>query len=347
MKKGSIGSSQIASTIILVCIDKECSLVKVACASPSNALSARMFREDLISCDGVPAGLFIQNILHALTSSGDSIDFQLLHLLERCKNVVQESILLLAAKSASFCDPRETIAESWFQVSAVVASSLVPPHELKTSLLVDTLVATFHLLLMSSMAKTQEERLRDPVMSLDGPQTLALISFLTAFLSQEQALVNHVLKLAAAHFAMESTAELNPEVVPFVILSSLLYRGCSGALPPWAIESMPELYSLFFDATGKNPDLFARLLRASMETTAATQLGAVAMGQPIAGPLFATMNAKTKDEFAVEALLVLNRTDGSQWRMLKAMIKRICGGKKKETDYGQKPPYTKWEFERV
>jgi hypothetical protein len=185
MRKDSIGSSQTAATIIFACIGKECSIVKVACVSPSKARCAVMFREYLISSDGVPAGVFIQNILHALTSSGDSIDLQLLYLLERCKNVVHESILLHAPKSATFCDPRETIAESWFQVATVVATSVVPPHEVKTSLLTDVLVVTFHLLLMSSMAKTQEERLRDPVMSLDGPQTLALISFLTALLSQD------------------------------------------------------------------------------------------------------------------------------------------------------------------
>jgi hypothetical protein len=184
-------------------------------------------------------------------------------------------------------------------------------------------------------------------MSLDGPQTLALISFLTAFLSQEQALFKHVLKQAVMDLAVETKVLLDAELIPFVILGSLLFRGCSGALPPWAIEAMPELYSLFFDVTGKNPELFARVLRASMETTATKQLGAVAIGQPLAGPLFAAMNTRTKDEFASEALLVLNRTDGGQWRMLKAMVKRLCGGKKKETDYGQKPPFTKWEFERV
>lgn len=44
--------------------------------------------------------------------------------------------------------------------------------------------------------------------------------------------------------------------------------------------------------------------------------------------------------------MLLNRNDGNKWRMMKAMAKRLCDGKKKETDYSQQPQFTKWEFDR-
>lgn len=326
-------------------IGRECAISQAACLACAENPCSKLFRDDLISGEGIPAGVFIQNIFHFLSSQ--HLSSETLHLLEQCMTEVHSLILLRAPKSATFCDPRETTAESWFEVANFVAADQTQVGAVKERFLTEVTAIVFHLLLMSSMAKTQEERSQSPVMSLDGPQTLAMISFLSTFLSQGKCVISPVLKAVTMQIHVRSLNQLDTHQFPFVLLSALFLRGCSGALPPWAIEAMPELYSLFYNVTGSAPELFCFLLRSSMDMIATEQLGAVAPGYPIAGPLFRTMPERMKDSFIEEALTVLNRNDANKWREIKAMVKRLCGGKKKETDYGQKPQYTKWEFDRV
>lgn len=329
------------------CIVKECAVSKAAFIGHAETPCSMIFQNELISAEGVPAGVFIQNIKHLVSSQHSTTSLSILHLLARCSNDVRTVILFPAPKSTTFCDPRETIAESWFEVACAVSADCTQEDTVKERFLADMMTTLFYLILMSSTAKTQDERSQNPVMSFDGPQTLAMISFLSAFLSQKGRIVSSVLKTVAMHLPVHSSIQLDTEQFPFVLLLSLLFRGCSGALPPWAIEAMPELYSLVFDATGRNPEMFCFLLRASVDMKTTEQLGDVALGKPIAGPLFHTMPEKIKDSFSAEACMVLHRNSANKWREIKAIVKRLCGGKKKETDYGQKPHYTKWDFDRV
>jgi hypothetical protein len=63
----------------------------------------------------------------------------------------------------------------------------------------------------------------------------------------------------------------------------------------------------------------------------------------LGGRLFETMGDRAKRKFVTEAMGFAKMDTPSGWRQLKALIKKAFGGKKRDTDFNQKPTYTKWE----
>lgn len=49
------------------------------------------------------------------------------------------------------------------------------------------------------------------------------------------------------------------------IIGAALFRAVQGSLPPWAVESIPEVYCSLFAALDKDPTRFEQILGLSME----------------------------------------------------------------------------------
>jgi len=63
----------------------------------------------------------------------------------------------------------------------------------------------------------------------------------------------------------------------------------------------------------------------------------------LSGRFFESMSDKARETFVSQAVIYAKSDTASSWRQLKSLIKKECGGKKKDTDFKQKPAFTKWD----
>jgi hypothetical protein len=228
-------------------------------------------------------------------------------------------------------------------------------EQVDKSMLIETFVASITFVFMSSLGKTEEERRRDPGMSMDGPHSLMMVMFIVKFLE----LGPHVLRTAAERLV--DVVPINPssssglsDALPFnqgmAIIGAGLFRAAEGSLPPWVVEMCPEIYSSLYAALGRNVNDFIILFRWSMEIRllpGVPRFGGVSPGCLLSGHAFEKLNDKTKHDFFKQASELAAKDDVTSWRRMKVLIKQISGGKKKDTDFRQKPSLTRWEFLRV
>jgi hypothetical protein len=80
---------------------------------------------------------------------------------------------------------------------------------------------------------------------------------------------------------------------------------------------------------------------------ASTPFGRVQPGDLFSGKMFAQFSEKAKITFIADVTKLCEKDDNASWRRMKAIVKQACGGKKKETDFGQKPALTRWDFTRI
>lgn len=360
IKKSAISDVSVQGAAILVaCVSSECESIRHQCCAGPESISA-IFVENVVSPDSVPAGLFVRAIADVLQSDNDArtnnhvvVRTNCVQALTALKGPILETISLPCPDpcNGAFVDPRPTLTEAWLQAMLALASamSVCPSVE---GLLTETCVIMVTLLFNPSMGKLINERMSDPGMSLDGPQSLALTAFFCAFF-----------RLGAG--ALQSAGQRLIEIVPvdlepmtghersfqgIAVLGAALFRASAGALPPWAVESIPEVYSSLFDALGEDVEAFGRVMQLSMElrmSETESGLGGVAAGRHLSGRIFETISDKAKSAFIDEAKEISRMGGAASWRRLKGLIKQACGGKKKDTDFNQKPSPTRWEFERV
>jgi hypothetical protein len=130
------------------------------------------------------------------------------------------------------------------------------------------------------------------------------------------------------------------------MLAAALYRGSSGAFPPWFVESVPLLFEALFNACA-DIDAFMAVLKTGAELIAHVDIGFVPAGSKLAGYYFNVTKVSTKEEFFNKTAELAKSTEGNRWRRMKVLLKAICGGKKKSTDFNLKPQPSSWECERI
>jgi hypothetical protein len=128
-------------------------------------------------------------------------------------------------------------------------------------------------------------------MSLDGPQTLAMMEFAT-----ESILLGPSI-LSAAGESFTNQVQLQPiqespsaEALGAAIVATGLLRAASGALPPWAVELTPTLLRSVNTALGSDTDIFIAVLMI------ATKLQ-TARGDLLAGRYFENVSSIHIDSF--------------------------------------------------
>lgn len=349
--------------ILVSLITSECEAAKIQCSAGPMSTS-RLFHEDIISEESIPPGLFIrvlvetldkalsmkipiikmQNALQVLYTSRQSVFHSLL---SECPAPIQKG---------SFHDPRPVIAETWFtcmsrMVAVTTTQEIANGQEaigdefmsVIKQLLVETFVAAVSLLLYSSLEKTQEKRANAPGMSLDGAQGLVMMDFFVTFFDLGPSMLQAGARELVSVVPVNITND--PDEAGIAIIGAALFRGCQGGLPPWAVESVPSVYSSLFRALNKNVDTFGHMFEVSMSTRLVgnERFGSVEGGSLLSGRFFEKMNDKAKLSFIQQAKDHAKSDTTASWRRLKTLIKQACGGKKKDTDFKQRPALTTWD----
>lgn len=357
-----------AIELVLAGISTECDAILLQCKAGPKSTSL-IFQQDLISEESIPSGTFVEalgDILERGTESG----IPLTSLTNVLRILFESRVPILSAISAecpnpiekdSFYDPRPTLAESWFLTMNRLMKAIINQrffeiegvdYELSKALkhlLIDSCVSIIGLLLYPSLGKTQIERANDPGMSFDGPQTLAMMEFLQLFftlgLTMLQSASIDVLKNVPIDPASVQNFSSDPNAVGVAIVGAALFRAVQGGLPPWAVECIPVVYSSFYQALNKDAETFGLLFEMSMNIRLANNqnFGGVQASCLLSGRSFETMSLKARQTFVSQAVEFAKRNDANSWRSLKALIKKECGGKKKDTDFKQKPAFTKWD----
>ena len=353
----------------------ECNAIRFQCnAGPTS--SSNVFREDVISEETVPAGIYVRVLGELLDKSykaGLSLDAipNCIGILFDIRLDVLHSISSLCPNpvaKGSFSDPRPTLAEAWYfamnkLLHLVLRTPLASPNSSSSSshndstrmahqLCVDTSVSTIGLLLFPSMGKTQERRLNDPGMSLDGPHTLAIMDFFPLCFELGGSILREMAKQLTQAIPVErksisssSPYDRDEESVGIAIVGASLFRAAQGGLPPWAVECIPPVYASLFRTLGANPSAFGHVFEISMSVRLKEGhvFGGVKPGGLLSGRYFETMSDKAKRAFVAQAVEFATQNTAVSWRRLKSAIKQACGGKKKDTDFNQRPALTRWD----
>lgn len=361
---GSPDLPMTAVPLVLTVIEMECEAVVLQCNAGPNS-SSLIFNDEIISEEAVPAGTLLQalgELLENATASGIPIVSMtnVIHVLFTSRAIVQQAIAAecpTPIEKGSFVDPRPTVAETWLLTinrisAALLQSERTRPTEISNAmnqLLVETCLSIVRLLLYPSLGKTQSQRANDAGMSFDGPQTLAMMEFLHLFFSHGLSLLQiaavELLKTIPIDPASIQGFSTDPTAAGVAIIGAALFRAAQGGLPPWAIECIPSVYASLFRALNKDPTTFGLVFEMSIHIrlVADRQFGGVQASGLLGGRSFETMGDKAKHKFVTQAMEYAKMDSQSGWRQLKALIKQACGGKKKDTDFKQKPTFTKWD----
>jgi hypothetical protein len=328
--------------IALACNLAECEAIQRQCHGGPGS-SSSIFNDDIVSVDSVPAGIFVRVLGEAPNG---------VHKMMECRECVMGTIMHPCPDpaSSSFVDPRPALSEAWF----LAMTELTNANKLDSvaqDLLIDTCVAMLSLLFLPRLSKNESERQNDPGMSHDGPQSLASTSFLCRFFQMGpnalQAVAQKLLTVVPIDVSSIQSLSSESEFYGLSIVGAALFRATQGALPPWAVETIPEVFRGLYSALGKSPARFGLMLQLSMEvrlSPAVEGFGGVQAAQLLSGRYFQNMTAKAKTEFLQQATQLCEKDDVASWRRMKVLIKQACGGKKKDTDFKEKPSYTRWEF---
>ena len=343
-------------------ISSECDAVSTQCSAGPTSIS-RVFHEDVVSEETIPPGLFIRVLVETL-ERGFSMKVPMfkmknaLQILYTTRHSVIRALLSecpTPMQKGSFYDPRPVIAETWFlcmnRMAAVTAAQLVADGQeaiedkvfsVSKQLLVETFVAAISLLLYPSLEKTQEKRANFG-MSLDGPQGLVMMDFFVTFFDFGASMIQAGARELASVVPVK--IKHDPDIAGMAIIGAALFRGSQGGLPPWAVETIPSVYSSLFKALNKNVDSFGHMFEISMNIRLfdGRRFGSVEGGSLLSGRYFEGMSDKARMSFIEQAKDHAKSDTTASWRRLKTLIKQACGGKKKDTDFKQRPALTAWD----
>lgn len=357
-------SSAIPSVVIFVQTECE-SILKQCSLGPLS--SSKIFCEDLVSDEVVPAGLFLHVIHDVLEKGGSRPLKDMIHCIDamcQCQKVVLEAISSTCpnpVEKGSFYDPRPMVAEAWFLtilrlMKVLISRSDVDPFEVSIKengaeltdavqrLITDTCSTCIRLLLYPSLGKTQAARANDPGPSTDGPHMLIAMEFIETYFMLGSSILGRVALDLSQAIPIDATS-IHPysddrQAIGVAIIGAAIFRAAQGGLPPWAVECMPSIFCAFYNsALNQNSGNFATAICMSMQVRWNHDHG----GELLSGRFFQSMGEKAKSTFVEQAVEISQTNTPVAWKRMKSLIKQACGGKKKETDYRQRPGLTKLE----
>jgi hypothetical protein len=363
LRKGASSDlPHVAIEVVEAITRSECEAIHMQCqAGPTS--SSSIFHEGVVSDETIPAGLFVRvigEIIERVGSKSGNADAckSCLQALHKTRTFVLSTIALPCTDPEKFSDPRPALAEAFIltmnELVKIEAANPESTGPTVRELLIETCATSVAFLFHPALGKTRDERSSSPLMSLEGPQTLALLEYLSSCFGLGLGMLQQVAEELRRRIPIDSekanvySADLGCQNV--AIIGASLFRAASGGLPPWAVESVPSIYSSLFFALNKDVNAFGQILQLSLEirlAQSANGFGSVQPGQLLSGPLFEGVTDTSKQTFLVQAMEQCKKDDISGWKRLKALVKGVSGGKKKDTDFRQKPSPTKWDFDRM
>ncbi len=134
-------------------------------------------------------------------------------------------------------------------------------------------------------------------MSLDGPQTLAMMDFMAEAILLGPCILAATSRSFTTHFQLQHT--IQSEELGAAIIAAGLLRAASGALPPWAVELTPLLIRSLFTALGNDCDTFIQTLKNSTKIECS--------GNILAGRYFEHVSSVHIDSFLSKTRDACNR----------------------------------------
>jgi len=321
---------------------------------------SNVFNENIMGEEMVGAGVYLILINECLDrvkkanelSQKDASDCrQCLSVLKQVSTSVTQLLLHQSPEAISHLDPRPTIAEAWY-LALIGLVSICRNNELIASTLANDGVENFFGESLSLAAalmffkdigtKSDQATLTQSGMSLDGPQTLAIESFLAESLLLGPSILSAgVTRIAAAIHVQEIVDDTN--ILGSAILVAAFLRSVSGALPPWIVEDIPDVFQSMYIAMGSNVDEFIQMLRASTKLKASVSFGGVRSGELLAGRYLDARDSHIEGFLSQTKEVCIK----GNWNKLKIILKATCGGKKKDSGFNLKPQFTTWDCDRM
>ena len=316
------------------------------------------FNDCVIGEEMAHAGVYIMLIKESLeriaknndgTEAGVNESRKCLSVLKKCAPLVMQLLVHSSPEATSHVDPRPTIAEAWFltmislvsmcQNDAAIASSLIGIGVEK--LFGESLSLAIALIFLKDLG-TKKDSAR-PVqigLSLDGPHTLAIQSFI----SESVQLGPSILAETSILLIIQLRQSLgSPPVCGAAILMAALLRSISGALPPWIVEEAPALFRSIFLAMESDIEGFVSCLNASTKLTASASFGGIRPGELLAGKYLDASDSHITS-LCSQTREVCNK---GNWQKMKVILKATCGGKKKDSGFNLKPQFNTWSCDRL
>jgi hypothetical protein len=377
------GLPPLAVEMIIALNHAECEALNIQCEGGLATMSS-IFHESVIGEESIPAGAFVMVLGEILarmskkskkckvTSEQEIEYFQGCVLaLHGSKDAVLRSIMHPCPEPelhGGDIDPRPTLAEAWYfslQSLALISfpqtvtetSSKLRENQLVKELIQDSISAAVLIMFMPPIDKEKSPRAEMVGMSLDGPHTLALLSFLEValqsgpqyFMATGQQLET---KMALDNQSLSSAGTMgSTSLAGCSIVAAGFIRATSGSLPPWAVESVPELFSGLFAACGHDCDFFFHILSISVNMRFASThgggYGSLRVGEKLSGRYFQKMSDTAQAQFLESAKEACTENDTTTWRRFKTILKKACGGKKKGSGFSLKPTKTTWDCDRL
>ena len=349
---------------------------KQAPLSGSNLFNDQIIGEEMLNSGAYL--IIIRESLTRITSTFDPHTDNLMNEFRRCivvlTNLLSYMTQLLLSQSpdtASHTDPRPTIAEAWFQTIASLVSVCNMDkfaHCGRSGDIEEIIGASLFISVTMILMKNLCNKVSPPPtvqrgMSLDGPQTLAMMEFMSGAILLGQGILASTSRIFASHFQFEHHA--SDENLGGSIIAAGLLRAASGALPPWAVELTPIIFRSLYEAFGSNCDNFIRSLETSTKLKVSGEMLAGRYFENVSSVHVSSFLSKTMDackkgkpvQIALKNILELIKYLHQQllisfifegeWNKMKSIIKTACGGKKKESGFNLKPQFTCWECERL
>ena len=164
-------------------------------------------------------------------------------------------------------------------------------------------------------------------LSLDGPQTLAMVDFFEIIFKFGHSIFSEIPVLLGEQMQLDGFVSGVSDIalIGGGIITAGIYRCTSGAVPPWAIEYLPSIFKSLFHACG-GADQFLAILFAGVELKLQTgcSYGVISQSK-LAGRYYDTLKPKAKEEFTKKATEICACKDNTKWRKLKVLVKAVCG----------------------
>lgn len=360
---GKIDLSCRAVDLVATLTQAECKAILYQCHLGPLSPSA-IFRQDLISEDVVPAGLFL-HVIPQIIERTPSVPLRdkanCVRALCLCQATVIDAITTKCPSpvtKGAFHDPRPMVAEAWLLAVLQLMKALLSRHcgdPIETSLhengaelthavqrlACDTFCMCVRLLLYPSLGKTKAARANDPGPSTDNPHMLVAMEFVEVYFGLGATMLYEVAKVLAEEINVEFPTMCplpnDAQSIGIAIIGAAIFRAAQGGLPPWAVECMPSIFSSFFNsALAQKVDYFGVAIQMSMEVRGISN----GDGELLSGRFFQSMSQNAKGIFLSQVVEVATMNTPASWKRLKSLIKQACGGKKKETDFRQRPGLT-------